>query len=346
MATNPTVLLPIGAQSPAIRNASSPFDSPDADVILRSADKVEFRVFKMFIAFASPIFKDIFALPRASKGKSAGGDEMKDHLPIIQMTESSRTIEILLKLCYPVFTSKLPELNVEDVIALWEAADKYGIEDVTKYARDALLAPPLIEQEAVRIFAIACQNRWEREARMAARYTLRRPLLEREYVTELEHITAGDLHRLSQYHLECLKHVRTIFTDEVPKWTGLPGCNKCVQYLVEERRYARHGWWVRYKQRTNAALAERMCGQTVCTPEFMYETLKDASACTICFGQQNIVHDLSEFGDRLAAEIERVISTVSGTPNPTPNAQAVKLLIGPPGLAIRDARRISETSDE
>jgi len=93
MTTNQTVLLPIGDQSPAITNASSPFDGPDADVILRSADKVDFRVFKMFIAFVSPIFKDIFALPRASKGKSAGEDAMKDHLPIIQMTENSRTIE-------------------------------------------------------------------------------------------------------------------------------------------------------------------------------------------------------------------------------------------------------------
>jgi BTB/POZ domain len=160
MITNQTVLLPIGDQSPAITNASSPFDSPDADVILRSSDKVDFRVFKMFIAFASPIFKDIFALPQASKGKSVGEDEMKHHLPIIQMTESSRTIENLLKLCYPTFTSKLPELNImEDVIALWEAADKYEIEDVMKYARDALVAPPLIEQEAVRIFATALQNR-------------------------------------------------------------------------------------------------------------------------------------------------------------------------------------------
>ena len=114
----------------------------------------------MFIAFASPIFKDIFALPQASKGKGVGEDEMKHHLPIIQMTESSRTIENLLKLCYPTFTSKLPELNImEDVIALWEAADKYEIEDVMKYARDALVAPPLIEQEAVRIFATALQNR-------------------------------------------------------------------------------------------------------------------------------------------------------------------------------------------
>jgi hypothetical protein len=133
MTTNQTGLFPIRDRLSAITNASSPFDNPDADFILHSTDKVDFQVFKMFIAFASPVLKDIFALPQAPEGKSVGEDEMKDHLPIIQMTESSCTIENLLKPCYPVFTSKLPELNlVEDIIALWEAADKYRIEAIMK----------------------------------------------------------------------------------------------------------------------------------------------------------------------------------------------------------------------
>lgn len=45
---------------------------------------------------------------------------------------------------------------------------------------------------------------WLRDTR------LRRPLLEREYAAELEHITAGNLHRLEQYHKECVKDVRAI----------------------------------------------------------------------------------------------------------------------------------------
>ena len=100
MATNQTVIFPIEGQSPAITNARAPFDSlADADVILCSSDEVDFRVFKMFIAFVSPVFKDILTLPQGTSVE----DEMKDHIPIIQMTENGRAIE---NLCYLAITSK------------------------------------------------------------------------------------------------------------------------------------------------------------------------------------------------------------------------------------------------
>jgi len=184
------------------------------------------------------------------------------------------------------------------------------MESVMKYARVALVAPPLIEQEAVRIFVIALQNRWEREARVAARYTLRRPLLEREYVAELEHITAGDLHRLEKYHLECLKKVETIVRCGLTsEWAlPVPGCSKCT-WLIDKRIISLSGWWVEYKERTIAALAKRTCGESVCTRPFLGEALKYASKCESC-GQKDLLNDLSEFSDRLAVEIERVISTV------------------------------------
>ena len=94
------------------------------------------------------------------------------------------------------------------------------------------------------------------------------------------------------------------------------------------------GWWDGYIQCTIAALTKRTCGETVCTPHFLGETLKHMSKCEGCGGKKDLLHDLSGFSDRLAAEVERVISTVSRIPIPTPYPQAVKLLIDPPGLAI------------
>jgi len=149
--TDQIVVLTID-QSPLITNANAPFESPDADAILHSSDKVDFRVFKMFLAFVSPIFKDIFALPRGSGRHSTRKDEMKDGLPIIQMAENSGTVENLLKFCHPIPISKAPVFNVlDDAIALWEAADKYEMYEVMNQARGALLTPPLID---MRIFAI------------------------------------------------------------------------------------------------------------------------------------------------------------------------------------------------
>ena len=68
---------------------------------------------------------------------------------------------------------------------------------------------------------------------MAVRYTLCQPLLEWEYVAELEHIKAGDLHRLERYHLECGKKVEAIVTSctLTSKWAiPLPGGYDCTWY--------------------------------------------------------------------------------------------------------------------
>ena len=45
-------------------DASSPFDRPDADVILRSCDHVDFRFHKSLLSLASPFFCNMFALPQ------------------------------------------------------------------------------------------------------------------------------------------------------------------------------------------------------------------------------------------------------------------------------------------
>ena len=305
----------------------------------------------MFITFTSPVFKDLFALPQAPEGKSVGENEIKDHLPIVQMMESSHTIKDLLELCYPAFTSKLPELNIiEDIIALGEAADKYGMEDVMKYAWDALLVPPLIEQKAVCIFAIAFQNRWEQEAKVAARYTLHQPLLEQEYMAELEHITAGDFHWLEKYHLECVKKVEAIATSYnlTSKWaTPVPGCYHCA-YLPPNNTstlFSRNnpvhtrpilkGWWDGCIQHMIAALMKQTCGETVCMPHFGGKALKHALKYKGCGSKEDLLHDLLGFSDRLAVQVERVISMVSSIQNHAPYSQAVKLLIGLPRLAIR-----------
>src|SRR5258708_4880046 len=55
--------------------ASAPFDHAKADVILRSADGVEFRVFMLFLSLASPFFETLFGLPQAPDG--AADQEMK-----------------------------------------------------------------------------------------------------------------------------------------------------------------------------------------------------------------------------------------------------------------------------
>ena len=44
--------------------ATAPFDHAKADIVLRSSDNVDFRVFKLFLSLASPVFETLFDIPQ------------------------------------------------------------------------------------------------------------------------------------------------------------------------------------------------------------------------------------------------------------------------------------------
>ena len=48
---------------------------PDADIILRASDNSDFYVHKMMLSFASPIFKDMFSLPKVENAEGETDDK-------------------------------------------------------------------------------------------------------------------------------------------------------------------------------------------------------------------------------------------------------------------------------
>jgi hypothetical protein len=73
------------------------FDVPDANLIIRSSDSVDFRVHKPVFAMASPVFKDLFSLPQPSDSES-------DNLPVVKLPEDSELLHSLVSIIYPVPT--------------------------------------------------------------------------------------------------------------------------------------------------------------------------------------------------------------------------------------------------
>jgi hypothetical protein len=76
------------------------FDLPDADLIIRSSDLVDFRVHKSVLALTSPFFKDLLSLPQPSDSESVDG------LPVVQLSEGSELVNTLVSMLYPVPTVK------------------------------------------------------------------------------------------------------------------------------------------------------------------------------------------------------------------------------------------------
>jgi hypothetical protein len=71
-------------------------DVPDANLIIRSSDLVNFRVHKPVLAMASQVFKDLLSLPQPSDGESVDG------LPVVQLSEDSDLLSSLVSMLYPL----------------------------------------------------------------------------------------------------------------------------------------------------------------------------------------------------------------------------------------------------
>ncbi|KAI0305826.1 hypothetical protein B0F90DRAFT_1609499, partial [Multifurca ochricompacta] len=66
-----------------------PFDDADADIILRSADNFDFRVYRVILSKASPVFRDMFTFPHPGSCGKSDDDDHKDGLPLVRLPESS-----------------------------------------------------------------------------------------------------------------------------------------------------------------------------------------------------------------------------------------------------------------
>jgi hypothetical protein len=72
------------------------FEVPDANIIIRSSDFVDFRVHKSVLAMTSPFFKDLLSLPQPSDSETVNG------LPVVQLSEDSELLNSLVSIIYPV----------------------------------------------------------------------------------------------------------------------------------------------------------------------------------------------------------------------------------------------------
>jgi hypothetical protein len=74
------------------------FDAPDANLIVRSSNFVDFRVHKPVLAMASSVFKDLFSLPQPPDSES------DDDFPVVKLPEDSELLHSLFSIIYPVPT--------------------------------------------------------------------------------------------------------------------------------------------------------------------------------------------------------------------------------------------------
>ena len=185
--------------------SDAPFDNPEADVILRSCDGVDFHVFKIVLSLASPVFADMFSIPAPSPGRPES-QTVHDGLPVVQLSESSKVLDLALRHCYPI---RSPELvDSKDALALLEFGRKFEVE---------ALIPPLTcylklltERDPVSAYCLAVNYHYDDIVEAAARSCLKLP------ITKLKCDVLGRSTRLS---LSTIAHVAPLLAQSL--WGGI-----------------------------------------------------------------------------------------------------------------------------
>ncbi|KAI0044343.1 hypothetical protein FA95DRAFT_267806 [Auriscalpium vulgare] len=118
------------AAAPTVNTMDTPpFNHPSADVILQSSDLTNFRVHKIILSLASPVFADMFSVPQPRTARSG---ETFDGLPVVQVSEDARTLAYALRSMYPAERVRLESLDAAR--ALLEVGRKYCMQAVVAAA--------------------------------------------------------------------------------------------------------------------------------------------------------------------------------------------------------------------
>ncbi|KAG1834153.1 hypothetical protein EV424DRAFT_1341454 [Suillus variegatus] len=307
--------------------ASAPFDHAQADVILRSADGVEFRVFKLFLSLASLVFETLFGLPQAPDG--ASDQEMKDGLAVIAVSEDSKTLDSFLRFCYPSTLAEDPSLdNLTEALSVLAAARKYSLDLIERKVCQALANPKVLETEPLRYFAIARNARLKHETITAARYNLRQPLIPALFA-EINLITASDFLALLTYHKKCIISVQHLMKNL--KWMtdhygNTNGCswllsgntyyngNYCGCGQGSDARFFPWGsapvaWWTTYMQEVYELLQDSPSGDTVRTAaDRTIQKVRSSTNCVVCPGR--VKEGMTEFSNLFALKIEEAVAPI------------------------------------
>jgi len=194
-----------GCDNPVARTASSPFDDPKADLIIRSSDNIHFYVHKSQLSLVSPVFEGML-LDDTSQ-------EIYDDRPCLPVSDDSRHLLCLLSWCDP--RCKRPSPSPDNLTMTLEIASKYGMSSIVAHAESDLLAlDDSVKSNPLKFFATAIRFRLDEVAQKAAQATLQIPLARCHNFPQLKHISGFAVQNLHNYHYRCKVAIRSLFASD------------------------------------------------------------------------------------------------------------------------------------
>ena len=327
--------VPHAAEDPAPKTASTPFNKPNANVIIRSSDGVDFYCQKTILAEASPVFDGMFTLRMPPANPDSNGCEVqlyRDGIPVVQVVESSQILDILLRLCYPVANPKLT--GVQIISHVLEAARKYLMESLAEDLHALFMART--EEEPFQAYAIAAIHGWKPEMIHAAHLSLRLPFPAGMYIPDMVDMSLQDYVRLQRYHEQCRAvcgrrliqpdddHPDTVLCSPISR-LGPSHRSRCFMYCTREKpctisydpkekyhsgiqKCSAPRWFKNYVMAVLTLLQKDPRKQAVLDSHILSQYIGHAqSCCKACASQENI-QELTVIHQLFADQIQKFVS--------------------------------------
>jgi hypothetical protein len=282
-------------------------DVPDANIIIRSSNLVNFRVHKSLLALTSPVFSDLLSLPQPSDSESIDG------LPVVQLSEDAELLNSLVSMLYPV-RPVIPN-SYEKVLYLLAACQKYDMVQVQSFIRAEVNRgsfPAPVGSEAFRAYAIASSKGLIPEMESAAALTLDHPMTFETLGEALQLFDGCGLRDLARFRkrcrdnlVKCIESFLEVHTGPSSIWVGCPDVmpsNLKPQKLWDPPQPRVLPSWLRQLlSRTNDLKLQAFTQPLIIPSNIRGEyltALQSHSGCEFCFR----VHGMK--GSKFCAELE------------------------------------------
>ncbi len=324
----------LGGEAPS--TAEYPFNeehSELADIVIRSADSVDFFVLKALLSIGSKssFFGHLLADSQPT--------ETRNDLPVLDLPESSAVLRIVLLLCYPLDAPVLE--NIKEIRAVGETLNKYCLDMAITRMQRSLMMSALIKAEPLRIFAIAVHFGWKTLGKAAAKHTLAIPLDQLEPIPELAMISALDLAHLMAYHRECARSTQNLAERKdyslgvAMFWLrGHPSVNDLLFRQTAWCKWCKgrlsyriamgdghgqgdvHSWATTFVEQAVAQLRRRPCPDAILDETLLGNTIIHSLTDCNSDGWKAIAYmQIHAFARLLATEVDRLISQVRIKPS-------------------------------
>jgi len=191
------------------------FATDDGDVILRAGlepdSKHDFRVHKLILSLASPLFKDMFTLPQPPDQTLS-----EEHqLPVVDIPEPPEVVDAILRLIYPGVEPQRT-FSLSTLTTLLSAADKYNIASINPALKDALkISCGLLP---FKVYTLACRFGFSEEAREAAKVGNTQSVTSGCFDEEVRHISSTDVFRWVRFVQDREREGRSKIGESLAWW--------------------------------------------------------------------------------------------------------------------------------